>query len=687
MKSLFTRLGNGSRASWTTLVGIILVPITVAVVFLWGLWNPQDRLEDVTAAVVNNDDPVKIDGETTPLGRELAAGLIGGDDDNLSWKLTDEQDATDGLDSGKYAAVVTIPKNFSKAATSASKGPDEVEQANISIDTSPRGRLLDSAISQAVAQQATRIINEKLGSSFVDNIFVGMNKIGSGVRDAASGAHELADGNKQLAGGANELAGGTDQLAAGTDQLAAGASELAGGASGLVGGIRQYVGGVSELSSGANDLAGGLDQLDSGLADAAKGTQDAANGQQDLADGVGEYVDSVNSIAKPAQDAVSRGEAGLEQLKQRIRDNDTLSDEAKATILESIDEIAGGLSDADDQVGQLIAGGNELKGGAQDSADGLQELAGGLSDLSGGLHESAGGAHELASGAGELADRGGELADGAEDLAGGAGDLASGTRDLAEQTPQLAEGAHGLADGTKKSAQGTEDLAGGLDDAAEGIPQYNKHEREKMSETAVTPVNSDSHESKLFHDNGVPLFTSIALWAGGLAAFALLAPLWRRARTAARSLGEISFRSSLTGTVLGVVQGLIAGIVLPIALGYSGAQFMQFLAISLFAGVAFALVNQGLVALFGGLGRFVSFVLLVVAFVAGVVSTVPGVLQSVALFTPLGAAFRGYQAVASSLSGTGIALFILVCWGMLGAALLTFAVARKRRATAVVKAR
>ena len=59
--------------------------------------NPTERLDTVTAAVVNLDEPVKVDGQLVPLGRVLAAELIDGDaETNFTWQLTDEDDAAAG---------------------------------------------------------------------------------------------------------------------------------------------------------------------------------------------------------------------------------------------------------------------------------------------------------------------------------------------------------------------------------------------------------------------------------------------------------------------------------------------------------------------------------------------------------------------------------------------------------------
>ena len=55
--------------------------------------------------------------------------------------LTDAEDAASGLGAGRYAAVVTIPKDFSAKATSFSKDEaDEVHHATIDVQTSQISR-------------------------------------------------------------------------------------------------------------------------------------------------------------------------------------------------------------------------------------------------------------------------------------------------------------------------------------------------------------------------------------------------------------------------------------------------------------------------------------------------------------------------------------------------------------------
>lgn len=625
---------RGARVRWFTIVGLLLVPLTVAGVFLWGLWNPSERLEQVTAAVVNNDEPVEVDGQTVPLGRVLAAELIAGDaDTNFTWVLTDDEDARSGLRDGRYATSITIPENFSTAATSLSKGPDAAERATIRIAESDRGRLLDTALSGIVTQTATRVLNQQLGEQFVGNVFVGMSSLHEGISEAAEGAHQLADGGGQLATGVRGLADGAARLESGTAELSNGAGQLANGANGL--------------TAGAQELAAGV--------------RASANGGATLADGVEEYTGLVNSVLDLVIGNSAQAVEPLQQLRGVIAElpadvfpPDVTQEQLLTTLDAAIAEVEGMSTGSDaSAVVQLRNGGAELAAGARASANGQAELANGAENFAAGV---------------------GTFSGGVSTFAGGVSQLAAGV-------PELTSGAEQLATGAAASADGATELAQGLDVAAEGIPNYSDSEREIVSSTAVEAVEGVGASDELFNASGVPLFAGIALWAGALAAFLVLAPLWSRARVAARGIFSIAVRSATPAVVLGAAQGALAGVVLPLALGYGFTKGATFFGIALLAGVAFGLVVQGLSACLGGFGRFVAFALLAIAFTVGIVSTVPAPLAAIGDASPIGAAFEGFQAVAMDISGAGTSAFVLALWGAAGFALTAWAVVRERRAT------
>ena len=273
---------------WPAVVVAIAAPLALVVLLLAAAWAPADALPRVKAAVVNLDQPVTVQGQYTPLGRQLASALTSGDDvsANFDWVVTDQDDAAAGLADGTYAAAVTIPKNFSAAATSftaavgggsAESGMDDADgagaqdeaaqgetaqaaaagvetgtpastpqQATVEVTTPEGATAVDQVVATAVATAATRVLGEQLTTTYVENVLVGFSTLKDQLGQAADGATQLADGTRQLADG--------------TGQLATGADGLAGGASQLADGVRQTDAGAGQLADGSATLGSGLTQ-------------------------------------------------------------------------------------------------------------------------------------------------------------------------------------------------------------------------------------------------------------------------------------------------------------------------------------------------------------------------------------------------------------------------------------------
>src|SRR5690625_1931839 len=85
----------------------ILVHLITAGILIGVIDKPQDQLDQVTAAIVNHDEPVELEGQPVPLGRQLAGGLVesgeskGGDPAGYQWEITDADKAATGIEDGK----------------------------------------------------------------------------------------------------------------------------------------------------------------------------------------------------------------------------------------------------------------------------------------------------------------------------------------------------------------------------------------------------------------------------------------------------------------------------------------------------------------------------------------------------------------------------------------------------------
>ena len=58
------------------LVGIAVIPSIYAVIFLSSIWDTYGRLDHLPVAIVNNDQPAKINDKTQHLGQDLTDKVI-----------------------------------------------------------------------------------------------------------------------------------------------------------------------------------------------------------------------------------------------------------------------------------------------------------------------------------------------------------------------------------------------------------------------------------------------------------------------------------------------------------------------------------------------------------------------------------------------------------------------------------
>ncbi|MGP6170722.1 YhgE/Pip family protein [Microbacterium sp. A204] len=631
-----------------TIIGVLLLPAIIGGILVAALQNPTERLDSMTAAIVNLDEPVTLNEQYTPLGRQLAAGLVEGSDDmdsNLTWVISNEKDAAAGLADGNYQAIVTIPAEFSAAATSAGQtianGSGTPEQATIEVTTPDDGLVADDLITSQIASVAASTMGTMLSEATMENVLVGFTTIGDQIGEAASGADQLAGGARTAADGAAALPDGATQLASGASQLGSGASDLASGLGTIASGTRDAANGASALGSGLTGGAAALEQ--SGLVPAQLFT--AADGAQQATTGV------------------SAGLAGLDsQLKDLLATCDFTGTPEFCQDLATASGTASALTEPAAQAAQAAAG----------TASGLAIFnTEATATMAGQLRSAGEGATGLATGLTQLAD-------GTSQSSAGASALSTGASGLSEGATALADGAATLASGLDELATGTADLAGGLRQATEQLPSFNDEESTSLASVIADPVSSNAQANMIFGPTAIPLLAAVVLWLGGLASFIVMRAHTARTLTSRRSSAGLALRALWPAAAIGAGQGVLVALIVQIVASYDLATWWAFAGTAVLAGVAFAAVNQALVAIFGGAGRWISAVIAVTAVATGLISTVPGWLASIGAALPTAPAFTGL------IAANGGAVAGLVVWAVLSLVATTIAVALRR--TTSVKA-
>jgi putative membrane protein len=194
----------------------------------------------------------------------------------------------------------------------------------------------------------------------------------------------------------------------------------------------------------------------------------------------------------------------------------------------------------------------------------------------------------------------------------------------------------------------------------------------------ATPVTAERPTSLFADIANTTFLAAIALWLGGLASFVVLRAVPSRALTSMKPSWRLAVEALLPGAGIAAVQALALTAVLQVLLELNAGEVAQLLPFLLLVGFCFAAINQALVAWLGGVGRFLSVAMLVLAAAAAITSATPALLDVVTPYLPVTPALEGARAIVSHGSGVLGSVGLLLAWLVVGVAAAVLTVARRR---------
>ena len=284
---------------------ICFIPFLYSIFFLKSVWDPYGSTQDLPVAVVNKDVPVKYQGRKMAVGDQMVKELR--HNDQLDWHIVSESKAKYGMSHRKYYTVITIPKDFSKDATTVlDKHPKTME---LHYSSNESLNYIGNVMTQVAMSRLNESVRANVTNAYAKAMFKAMKVVGKGMNQASNGARQLNNGLVTLQSGVNQFVAGVSQvnngvqtLRMGVAPLAAGAQQLAAGSSTLANGLAQYTGGVGQLAAGLNtlmansgQLSGGAGQLSAGLNTLSGNSGQLRSGSSQLAAGASQLNSTVNS--------------------------------------------------------------------------------------------------------------------------------------------------------------------------------------------------------------------------------------------------------------------------------------------------------------------------------------------------------------------------------------------------------
>lgn len=624
---------------------ISFIPILYSGFFLGSIWDPYGQTKNLPVAFVNEDKGASLNGKALNVGESVEKKLK--DNHDLGWEFVSKQQADEGVNSGHFYAVVTIPSDFSQKAASITES--EPQQAVINFTTTPAKNYIGSLVSNQAAAKVKSSVSEQITQAYAKGILENLDKLGIGLDTAANGASTLHDGLGRLQSGAQTYVGGVKQLAVNQQSL---------------------TGGLAQLSDGSRKLQAGLGQLSNNLPTESQLSQ-LSNGMKQLQSGINQLNASVSNPSPALVAQQNKVETTAQTLKETIEDSKsdlltaggtlrTLGAQAAApggnstTIsLPQISNISRAFTKTQTIIAQTTTLLNDLQTLTQQLSAQQTQLQAGVSALNNGVNQLAPNAITAFNGYNSVRFANNQLLAGSASLTNGLSEAKSGSQKLANGASLLESRSGALIDGTSQLANGADTLANKLADASNRI---------KIQPTGATtqqqianPVKSEMTEKGNVPNYGYalsPYVLSLSLFVGAI----VLNVIYPIRKTFSEQESAIRWwlsKASVAG-VAAFMQATILMLVMVFFLGLTPEHPAHFIGAIYLTSFAYMSIVSLLVIVLDNPGRFLAMVLLVLQLGSSEgtfpIQTANGFFQSINPLVPMTYSIRALrQAISGGL--------------------------------------
>lgn len=572
---------------YVVIIAVLLVPFMYSFFYLKAYWNPYGKgnIDNLPVAVVNKDSGDK--------GKELIDNIK--ESKKLKLSIVSNDEATDGLNDGKYYAIISIPKDFTSSMNSASS--TNKRHATITYSPNQKSNYLSSQIINTVVLTVEKNLDNTVNSKIVENLSDKLKAVPTQLNTISTGFGKLSEGTSQIENGASELKSGSEQLK----------------------------NGINEAYNGSKTITDGVNASIENL----KNDKSEAIDTQTLNNIKNQVTSSVNAtFTDTYKNAI--GVQAVETVKAQYENNINL---LKQGILANISAF--GITDVDAYCNSSSV--NPGLANYCSSYLGLVSLNNQLNDPSSVIYQSIyntaitsaqKSAVQTASNVSETV---------AKQVATSAKETAT-NKSIASLTP-LQEGLNSLTSGLAKLNTGSNDLYNGTVKLNEGTTTLNnsvkaskveldnkinstKSEMKKvdgLSKYSKMPIKAETKEVNKVSSYGTafsPLFISIALWVGSLMLFMVLY-FDKEKRFGLLGIdSKKRVKRTLAYHGLASASGLILGILLQLLLDFSITNVLLYYVSIILIANCFLAIVEFLIETFGDIGKFIALIILVLQLAA-----------------------------------------------------------------------
>lgn len=616
-----------NKVALAVIIGLCIVPSLYAWVNIYAAWDPYANTGNVPVAIVNDDDGTVLNGKQINAGKNVVKELK--KNDNIDWKFLEKEDAEDGLESGKYYAMIEIPENFTEGLiTLLSTDP---EKPTMVYKSNEKLNAIANKITSAAKSTLTSEIKENFVATVNKTSLEILNDLGYKIEKNKSEILQIKTTLDEAKGDIERIKGNIDEANVNSSSFEEYLKDLQSNLpliSSSISNLKEVAesGKIITISTQNtlnsivttlnNDMTK-IKTLDSSISDKLtniKTLVNSTNIDKDAIIATIDEIEKVNTAITAKIDANIKFLEAINNIKpgstttlieklNNIKSNLISSSELK-NLRDLINEGSSNKDVINNNIEKLIEISNVVSNNILDSSNNLYNtvipvINNTSTNLSGTLDK----VNSLLSNIEGIVPKLDALSTFAIDTSAATksktGELSDKIGNFQEELDKLVE----------KSSILTEDNIDNLLDLMNKNPDV-------ISSILSSPIEVDEEEiysAGIFGVGLAPFYTALAIWVGILLACAILNMKCEEHFAEEHDVTPIQehFGKMLLILTIGIIQALIVSLGDIIILGIKPESFMLFIGTALLIAITFTMVIYGVISIFGNVGKAIAVIIMV----------------------------------------------------------------------------
>lgn len=599
-------------------VALMIFPSLYAWFNIEAFWDPYGNTKNLSVAIVNQDKDYEFKNQKLNFGNDIVKNLK--ENRSLDWNFVNSKTAMEGLNTGRYYAILTIPKDFTKSLMSVTQV--DVRKARIIYTTNEK----TNAIAEKITDQGANKLQAKISnhliqvisktslgamggiSNMTDDITPKLTEMKKSLQrlDAQLvNSKKLAENNKNMIGDLDKsLASSKASLDAIkrtmnsakkiNDDIGSMATDATSGIQNSSANLKSALRDVSRILESSVNLAQSLNSIGD------KGAQQAVISIGNIKDKIDQAATRVNNISQVLNDINVVNSNVLNNAVTRLNNEYRSLTDASSRLAGIIDQVNSASSLTYSQVQDIVNIVADSNKGINDIISDFDDLVTRpLSRVNGNVSTITGDIRSMVDSTGQLYPSVNNFINTASTLNGRVGSSIT----ILESSIDILRGQ--VSDSIKMidEIQNNKDLK-----AFNNVIKSNILERADFIKNPVEIKEEKLYKMANYGSSMAPFYSVLAAWVGVIILSTILSTEpSKQYRSIDRYLGRLSFF-----LILSLIQSIIISTGDLLLLGVTAKEPILFILILMLCSIAFCILIFTLVSCFKTLGKGIAMFLLVI---------------------------------------------------------------------------